>query len=250
MKILTALIVAMVVRTGQCKGICFQCRDTRINDVQNNECGKPPDGVTPLRICEAAEQTACSTVEHSFKVGVNDYQVADKSCVVAKDEESACAAARATAESRFGVVDDFVCRQATCDHDITSMTCLVTSDFNDWEEFKKQYLEAAAAAEESEEDDNENNGESYVSSETRVTASILLVGIRHVTSNEAGQAMPPLAEALPALVIFRLSEGLTFPVDFSPISLKFLNSERRAICETGYWLVNGDNKLTRSNYWI
>ena len=177
MKILTALIVAMVVRTGQCKGICFQCRDTRINDVQNNECGKPPDGVTPLRICEAAEQTACSTVEHSFKVGGNDYRVADKSCVVAKDEESACAAARATAESLFGVVDDFVCRQATCDHDIGSMTCLVLSDFNNWEEFKKQYLEAAAAAEESEEDDNENNGESYVSSETRVTASILLVGI-------------------------------------------------------------------------
>ena len=179
MKILTALIVAMVVRTGQCKGICFQCRDTRINDEQDkyNECGNPPYGVTPLRTCAAAEQTSCSTVEHSFKVGGNDYRVADKSCVVAKDEESACAAARATAESLFGVVDDFVCRQATCDHDIGSMTCLVLSDFNNWEEFKKQYLEAAAAAEESEEDDNENNGESYVSSETRVTASILLVGI-------------------------------------------------------------------------
>ena len=41
----------------------------------------------------------------------------------------------------------------------------------------KQYLEAAAAAEETKEDEKENNDGSYVSSETRVNASILLVGI-------------------------------------------------------------------------
>ena len=174
MKILTALIVAMVVRTGQCNGSCMQCRDTYIDAEQviGNQCGSPSLGK-----CVIAEQIYCSDVEHSFTVGNNVYRVSDESCAIAKDDqESACAAAKATATKLFGVVEDFVCRQTTCDHGDKPL-CNVVAAFDDWEEYMKQQLEAAAAAEETKEDEKENNGGSYVSSETRVNASILLVGI-------------------------------------------------------------------------
>ena len=177
MKILTALIVAMVVRSGQCNGGCKKCRDTYINGVQVVDMGQCE--LASPRLCEIAEQVYCSAVEHSFKIGNNEYHVVDESCAIAKDDqESACAAAKATATKLFGVFEDFVCRQATCDHPLgVDQSCNVVADFDDWVEYMKQYLEAAAAAEETKEDEKENNDGSYVSSETRVNASILLVGI-------------------------------------------------------------------------
>ena len=135
-------------------------------------CGSP--SIAP---CAIAEQTFCAGVEYSFTVGGNDYKANEQTCAVAQDKEIACAAARATVKNQFGDVGDFVCRADSCSNDVCSGGLQNGWDFPDWEEFKKQYLEDAAAAEETKEDDDENNGGSYVSSETRVTASILLVGI-------------------------------------------------------------------------
>ena len=163
--------MAMVVTTGQC-GNCYQCRNSYVNEEQETQsmCGSP--SIAP---CAIAEQTFCAGVEYSFTVGGNDYKANDQTCAVAKDKEIACAALRATVKSQFGDVGDFVCRAAFINVDVGSKAN--GWDFPDWEEFTKQYLEDAAAAEETKEDDDENNGGSYVSSETQLTASILLVGI-------------------------------------------------------------------------